>query len=546
MKLTLVDLASLDNPVTAIANINANSALIETALENTLSRNGTSPNTMSADLDMNSNQILNLPEPSANTDVVRLVDLTDAIDAVRSTAVLTGSASITRLLLDAGTAGAPSATFTIDSDTGLFRAGANAVGISGNGIEIGRFVYNTTYTAPLLGIGTTTPGASPASSGYPMLDGGIDVGGILQLHPEQAAYYAYGHFASTAYFADTTPTSWGWAMGLIDNNQAGLLYTTHAFSITPPHGDSIDTFVGQVWDPNWNYVQAPISAAGVDPSFNTALAIGYSYDALGAVSLLSKRSNLGSTNFVFSDWNDVISANLVFIRSAGYNLEVDSKNATDIPFLIKAHASQSNPVVHIKNGSSVLLSVSKDGYITIGESSGLNLSIGSGIATGVFGDASNIGIRTYATTAKIYFQNASGATTFGDWDTTRLNIANCLTVGAPTGGSKGTGTINVAADIYKNNTAYTNPDYVFEHFYTGEINAFKDNPGAEDYLGLMPINDLRWYIKQNYRFPGITNEASGMFERSDTILRLVEENALYLFNHEDRIKRLEQKLGEVF
>ncbi len=65
-KLSLTDLASLSNETTAINTINANHALIETALENTLSRDGTSPNTMSASLDMNSNFITNLPAPTQN------------------------------------------------------------------------------------------------------------------------------------------------------------------------------------------------------------------------------------------------------------------------------------------------------------------------------------------------------------------------------------------------------------------------------------------------------------------------------------------------
>lgn len=43
---------------------NANNDLIEAALENTLSRDGTSPNSMSADLDMNGNSVLNLPTPT--------------------------------------------------------------------------------------------------------------------------------------------------------------------------------------------------------------------------------------------------------------------------------------------------------------------------------------------------------------------------------------------------------------------------------------------------------------------------------------------------
>jgi len=60
-KLTLIDIANLSgNPGSAQTNINANNALIEAAIENTLSRDGTAPNTMSADLDMNSNDINNL------------------------------------------------------------------------------------------------------------------------------------------------------------------------------------------------------------------------------------------------------------------------------------------------------------------------------------------------------------------------------------------------------------------------------------------------------------------------------------------------------
>lgn len=58
-KITLGSIASFQNDATAIAQYNANNALITTAINNTLSRDGTSPNQMGANLDMNSNQILN-------------------------------------------------------------------------------------------------------------------------------------------------------------------------------------------------------------------------------------------------------------------------------------------------------------------------------------------------------------------------------------------------------------------------------------------------------------------------------------------------------
>lgn len=59
-KLTLTDTSA---GYALAATLNANNALIEAALENTLSRDGTSPNTMSAALDMNSNLINNLAVP---------------------------------------------------------------------------------------------------------------------------------------------------------------------------------------------------------------------------------------------------------------------------------------------------------------------------------------------------------------------------------------------------------------------------------------------------------------------------------------------------
>ena len=60
-KLTLTDIANLSgNPTSAETAINANNTAIETALENTLSRDGTAPNTMNASIDLNGHQLLNV------------------------------------------------------------------------------------------------------------------------------------------------------------------------------------------------------------------------------------------------------------------------------------------------------------------------------------------------------------------------------------------------------------------------------------------------------------------------------------------------------
>lgn len=69
-KLTLSDVANISgNPTSAESTINNNSTLVEQALDNTLSRDGSTPNMMNADFDMNSHRILNVAIPIGNTDV---------------------------------------------------------------------------------------------------------------------------------------------------------------------------------------------------------------------------------------------------------------------------------------------------------------------------------------------------------------------------------------------------------------------------------------------------------------------------------------------
>lgn len=75
MKLTLTDLVNLQNETTAVTAINANNAATETAMENTLSLDGTAPNALQSNLDMNNFQILNLPNPATADSPLRLQDL---------------------------------------------------------------------------------------------------------------------------------------------------------------------------------------------------------------------------------------------------------------------------------------------------------------------------------------------------------------------------------------------------------------------------------------------------------------------------------------
>lgn len=72
--MTKVDIRRLDsvttNDTTATQLINENFEALQEAIENTISRDGTTPNFMDADLDLNSYKIINAGTPTNNTDVI--------------------------------------------------------------------------------------------------------------------------------------------------------------------------------------------------------------------------------------------------------------------------------------------------------------------------------------------------------------------------------------------------------------------------------------------------------------------------------------------
>src|SRR6266576_1496925 len=90
-KIALQNLDNLQNESTTIAALNNNNALIREAVDNTLSRNGVSPNQMNAPLDMNSNKIINLLDATTDQEPVTLGQMDDAIDAISQGAVINAS-----------------------------------------------------------------------------------------------------------------------------------------------------------------------------------------------------------------------------------------------------------------------------------------------------------------------------------------------------------------------------------------------------------------------------------------------------------------------
>lgn len=79
-KVTLNSLVNLQNETTAVNTINNNKDTVVEAFDNTLSRDGSTPNQMEAPIDMNDQQIINLPVPLTAESPLRLQDLADFND----------------------------------------------------------------------------------------------------------------------------------------------------------------------------------------------------------------------------------------------------------------------------------------------------------------------------------------------------------------------------------------------------------------------------------------------------------------------------------
>lgn len=93
-KFTPSNLTSLTNEASAVALINTNLANIATAIEKTLSRDGTTPNTMSANFDMNNYRILNLPNAVNDSEPVTKTQLETYVGTVDGIYVVDGDVGI--------------------------------------------------------------------------------------------------------------------------------------------------------------------------------------------------------------------------------------------------------------------------------------------------------------------------------------------------------------------------------------------------------------------------------------------------------------------
>lgn len=178
--------------------------------------------------------------------------------------------------------------------------------------------------------------------------------------------------------------------------------------------------------------------------------------------------------------------------------------------------------------------------------------LGSGTFTGLGG----IELTHDGTTGKIISYDRTNALykamvydglshTFNTSNTLVMSLNAGVQVGAPTGGDKGAGTINVATNIFLNNTAYTNPDAVLEKWATGNIVKFADRPWARDYH-IRTLNEVEEFAKTHFYLPQLdyfgAHESSGIKQWFDASLMLHEEEFVHLIELESRIQSLEKTI----
>lgn len=148
-KITLNTVGDLTNFITAETVINNNSAAIEIASDNTLSRDGTTPNMMLSNLDMNSFQILNLPNPATTNSPLRLQDLNSFIGGGTIATIPAGGTTGQVL---SKTSGVDYATAWTHENTRL-TAGLNIALTGTTPVTIATIsnpIFSTSVTTPLL------------------------------------------------------------------------------------------------------------------------------------------------------------------------------------------------------------------------------------------------------------------------------------------------------------------------------------------------------------------------------------------------------------
>lgn len=373
-KLTLSDLASLTNQTSAIATINANSALIETALENTLSRDGTSPNTMAATLDMDSNRIINLPEPSSNHEPVRLIDL-DSIEP--GVGGIGGSAGVTdnRIIRSDGTGGATIQTSAIgiDDSGNLLMPASSVIKFNTTDVLLTHSTDALTMTGGDLVINARATSATSltlnqfsTSATVPVLNLGVGVGSLFS-RPTTSSLNS----VKWSMLVNQNPYTGSGVGGEDYNNEVVVI----GWNLSNTIGINADTSKSGIWDA-WEYKfnatgtayyherhMQQRTSAGTDKRFFSILV---PHNGVAANSFCN--IELDHVYFGAYDGTDVFEFNnsaKQFLLSGGVRI-INTTNNTNLIEGYNAAANDTIPIVKISASDQIYLSPNGVAPIVIG------------------------------------------------------------------------------------------------------------------------------------------------------------------------------------
>lgn len=133
--------------------------------------------------------------------------------------------------------------------------------------------------------------------------------------------------------------------------------------------------------------------------------------------------------------------------------------------------------------------------------------------------------------------------------TARQTIFNLGGVAIGAGADPGVGSLRVTGDLFKNATAYNNPDYVFEVIFAGQLDKHAEKPGAREFFDaylargkrLMSIDEVREHAGRTSQLPGVA-DAMGVFERCDAVLAQLELAYAYIWQLHDRLTEMERRI----
>lgn len=236
-----VTLATITSGYIPVVQINTNFSALRTAIENTLSRDGTSPNTMGADIDLNSHRIINLAAPINANDAVRYTDLTSLVF---------GALSFPLSIANGGT-GATTGPAALTALGALPKAGGTMTGtLVLSGPPAGTLDATTKAyvdAAVLTGLHPTTAVAT-ASVGNITRSGEQTIDGVLTsasrvLLKNQSAPAENGIYVSAAgaWARATDMDTWAEVPGIYTFVTAGTVNASTGWSCTSLPGGTIDT-----------------------------------------------------------------------------------------------------------------------------------------------------------------------------------------------------------------------------------------------------------------------------------------------------------------